>query len=104
MISDYLQLDLVKELGLEVLPQAEREKVIADMESILVNRINAQIITRLDEPAQQELEKVIDSNGDVWGFYRSHITGFDLMLAEIVASFKEEMLGLRDTVSDVVNT
>ena len=67
MIAELLNINLVKELGLDSLPEEKKNVLIGQMSDVVENRINLEILSLLSEPQKQDLDKVIDSNGDMQG-------------------------------------
>lgn len=100
MITELLNLNLVKELGLDSLPADKKQSLIQQMQDVLENRINIEIISNLTDSDKKDLDKVLESNGDLLAFYRDRIANFDVMVAETVATFKGEMLDMHKLVTD----
>lgn len=106
MLADYLSLDLAEELGLNALPQEERDAVIQDMGSILGNRITNASLMRLNDEQQARLDDMLAVQGDdadIFSFFKQEIPGFELLVQEIIAVFKEEMLDVRSAVDTAMN-
>jgi hypothetical protein len=89
-----LNIDLVKELGLEKLPEKRRQELIEQMTDVVDGRVNMKLLAMLSEQQKKDLDKVLDANGDVGGFFRQRIPGFEVFVAGIIADFKKEMLEL----------
>ncbi len=96
MITELLNLNLLKELGLDSLSQEKREALISRISGVVESRISLQISSLLPEADKKELDKVLDSDGDLVAFLRSKIANFDIMVAEIIANVKKELLDMRD--------
>lgn len=95
MIAELLNIDLVKELGLGSLPPEKKELLVSQMSEVVEGRINLEVLSILTEEEKIELDEILDSNGDMILFLRSKIPNFDLMVAEIVANFKKEILEMQ---------
>ena len=95
MIAELLNVDLVKELGLDSLPNDKKTALIDQMMQVLESRISIEVLSLLMEDDKKELDKVLDSDGDLLEFLRSKIPNFDLMVAETIANFKKEMLDMQ---------
>lgn len=95
MIAELLNIDLVKELGLDSLPSEKKELLVNQMSEVVESRINLEVLSILTEEEKVELDKVLDSDGDMVEFLRNKIPNFDLMVAETVASFKKEILEMQ---------
>ena len=92
MITELLNINLVKELGLDSLPQEKKELLINQMMEVVESRINLEVLSILTEDEKEELDTVLDSNADMVAFLRSKIPNFDLLVAETIANFKKEVV------------
>ena len=95
MITELLNINLVEALGLETLPAEQKEKLIGQMTEVVENRISTEVLSVLTKDEQKELDKILDSDGDILEFLKSKIPNFEIMVAETVANFKKEMLELQ---------
>ncbi len=101
MIAELLNINLVKELGLDSLPAEKKSALIDQMSGVVESRINLEVLSILTEEDKKELDKVLDSNGDMVAFLREKIPNFDLMVAETIANFKKEVLDMQGAVATV---
>ena len=101
MITELLNIDLVKELGLDSLPPEQKKALIDQMQSVLESRINLEVLSILTEDQKKELDKVLDSDQDLLQFLRSQIPNFDILVAETVANFKKEVLEMQAVTAAV---
>ncbi len=95
MITELLNINLVKELGLDSMPVEKKNLLINQMTEVVENRINLEVLSTLTEEDKKELDKVLDSDGDMIAFLRDKIANFDLMVAETIANFKKEVLEMQ---------
>jgi len=95
MITELLNINLVKELGLDSLPSEKKIALIEQMSAVVDSRINLEILSALTEGEKKELDKVLDSDGDMVVFLREKIPNFDIMVAETIANFKKEVLEMQ---------
>jgi hypothetical protein len=95
MITELLNINLVKELGLDSLPPEKKSALINQMLEVVESRINLEVLSILTEEEKRELDKVLDSDGDMIKFLRDKIPNFDLMVAETIANFKKELLDMQ---------
>lgn len=95
MIVELLNINLVKELGLDSLPHEKKSALIDQMLEVIESRINLEVLSILSEEQKKELDKVLDSGGDMVSFLRSNIANFDIMVAETIANFKKEILDMQ---------
>lgn len=92
MLIDYLNVDLNQALSLDKLPPEKKQALLQKMSTVLQNRISIQAIELLSEADQAELERIIDSGGDMITFLKSKIPNFEFLIGEITANFKQEMI------------
>ncbi|KKT00445.1 MAG: hypothetical protein UV76_C0010G0020 [Candidatus Nomurabacteria bacterium GW2011_GWA2_43_15] len=101
MIVELLNINLVKELGLDSLPPEKKNLLIDQMLEVIESRINLEVLSILTEEQKKELDKVLDSDGDMVEFLRDKIPNFDLLVAETIANFKKETLDMQQQVAAV---
>ena len=98
--DELIGVDLIRELGLDKLPKERQDKMIGEMSDAVMGRLNTRLITELSETDKGELERFLDTDGDIEVFFRSKLRDFDGITAEVIADFKNEMLGLQGVVRD----
>lgn len=98
MIAEFLQIDLISELGLDKLPEEARKSLEVQMMETLENRLASEIFPLLSEEDVDKLEALDDAK--VEGFLREKIPSIALIVAEVVAGFKKEMLELNAAVDN----
>lgn len=98
MITELLNINLVKELGLDSLPPEKRGVLINQMLEVVESRINLEVLSILTDDEKGELDKVLDSNGDMIAFLRNKIPNLDMLVAETVANFKKEILEMQQLI------
>jgi len=93
-------IDLMKELGLDSLPIEKQQQLASQMLEVVEKRIFREALYILTDREKKELDKVLDADdGDTIEFLRRKIPNFDILVAEIVADFKNEILNMRNNVS-----
>lgn len=102
MISDLLSVNLIKELGLDTLPAEKRQKLIDRMIDTIQSRISMRLLSMLTEDQKKELDAVLAKDGDVAAFMAGKIPNTEIIVAEIIADFKKEMLEMSSAVDNVV--
>jgi len=95
MIAELLNINLVKELGLDSLPAEKKAALIDQMMEVVESRINLKVLSILTEEEKKELDKVLDSDADMIAFLKSKIPNFEIMVAETIANFKKEILEMQ---------
>ncbi|OIO29483.1 hypothetical protein COX93_02300 [Candidatus Nomurabacteria bacterium CG_4_10_14_0_2_um_filter_30_12] len=95
MIAELLNINLVEELGLNSLPPEKKEALINQMSEVVENRINLEVLSILTEEEKKELDKVLNSDGDMVQFLKNKIPNFEFLVAEVIANFKKEILEMQ---------
>jgi len=103
MISELLNVDLVKELGLESLPKEKREALTNQMANALESRVSIAVLSRISDEEKKELNSLLDADKDVTAFLKEKVPNFDVLVAETVAGFKQEMLELQGIVQKQIS-
>jgi hypothetical protein len=87
--------DLFEALGLEKLPEDQREVILEQMGTTLMRAIVARLISMLNEEDQKAFETVLGASTDmdaVRVFFSEKIPNFHKIVNEEVATFKTEAL------------
>ncbi len=84
--------DLIKEFGLEGLPEESQAKVITAMTETLTNKITLRILEELSEEEREELEKVQESEDaeKTENFLKGKLPNYEGLVDEVVEDFKKE--------------
>ncbi|HEC30601.1 MAG TPA: hypothetical protein ENI66_01135 [Candidatus Yonathbacteria bacterium] len=98
---DILQKNIIKELGLENLPEDKREEVYLRISKIIYQNIIIRVVEILSEEEQDEFNKLLDEvaqeegeSDKVLEFLMAKINNFDDIVAEEIVRFKEESEGV----------
>ena len=87
---------LVKDLGIDSLPQDKQNELIIKMTEILLKRIFLETMEKLGEQGREEYEKMSEGEIEpeqVAAFFREKIKNYDGLVDAIIQDFREEMLG-----------
>lgn len=95
MQYDAMMQELVRELGLDRLPEDKQQQLLAQMGEVLMKRIFLETLEKLaeagkDEEYEQFMEKQ-PTQEEAEAFLTTHIPGYAEMVEGIVADFKNEM-------------
>lgn len=88
-----LNIDLIDALGLQNLDPAEQQKLLAEMEGIISERILVTGMSNLTDDQLDEIDQIEDPE-QLLGYLNSNVPNFEMLVAEEIAKFKEEMLNL----------
>ncbi|MEK7584647.1 MAG: DUF5663 domain-containing protein [Patescibacteria group bacterium] len=95
MIAELLNVDLVAALGLEKLPQDQKDQLLAQMTQVVDERLQSRILALLSEEDTKALDVVLAGGSSLESFLRERIPNFDMVVAEVIAEFKQEMLDMK---------
>ncbi|TSC53114.1 MAG: Uncharacterized protein LiPW39_437 [Parcubacteria group bacterium LiPW_39] len=92
--QDFLQKNLITELGLEDLPEGKKEELILKIGALIQQNILLRILSELGEKDKDEFDKVLaeENNEKTLAFLQSKISNFDELVKEEIAKFKEEAM------------
>jgi len=102
MLDTILKLNLLKELGLEQAPPEAQGKLLLQMSDLVEKRFLLTLLSQLEEKDKQELDQLLAQNASVENWLRTKLPDFDLLLAEVIGNFKQEMLDLNTAVTQKV--
>lgn len=87
--------NLVKDLGLNDLPEDKRNGIIIKMTEVLLKRIFLETMEKLGEKGREEYEKMSENNitpEEMEVFLKNNIKDYDKMVQNIIKEFKAEMI------------
>ncbi len=91
------QIDLIKELGIDKLEPAQKEKIIMDIGEIIQERIIIRIVEELPEEKQAEFKSILDKAEEnpelIDEFLKENLPGVEDMILEEIGDYKEGALG-----------
>ena len=93
MRKKLIQQNIIKELGLEKLPEDLQIKLLTQMTESVLKRITIEVFEKLSEKEREEFEK-LQSKGDVSqvdDFLKEKIPNYEEMVQEIIEDFKAEI-------------
>ncbi len=95
MDNQKIQESIIKELGLENLPEDEQAELLTTMTESILKRITISVLEQLTEEEKIEFDQVRDSDDPekISNFLREKIVNYDEMVENIIKNFKEEMRG-----------
>jgi len=92
--------NLIKELGLEGLPEERQIYLLTLMTESLLKRITINVLAKLSEADRLEYDKIRETNDpdQVLDFLKNKIPDYDKLVKETVEEFKKEM---KETAKDL---
>ncbi len=95
------QIDLIKELGINELPEEQREETLIQMGEIIQQRIVLRIVTELPEDKKVEFADVINSDDEkgeaVDAFLQENLPGIEELILDEIGKYKTEMKEFMDS-------
>jgi len=94
-IESLLNVDLIKELHLDGLPNAERQNILDEMSELIARAIWLRIMDNLNETQAESLGTLIDTatdHAEITNFLKQNIPSIEEIIREEVAKYKEMML------------
>jgi succinate dehydrogenase flavin-adding protein (antitoxin of CptAB toxin-antitoxin module) len=68
------------------------------MTDTVTARLNNAFLSRLDDEQKQELDKILEKDGDVMGFIKENVPNAQIIATEIIADFKKEAVELQNDI------
>ncbi len=85
---------IMKELGLEKLPQEKQEELLAKMGEVVLKKMFLETVDKLDEDGRKHFEKMLENKStpeEIEEFLKVKIPDYEKMVEKIVTDLKEEL-------------
>ena len=86
---------LVKELGIDSLPEEKRNELLIKMTEVLLKRIFVETMEKLGEEGREEYEKFLQNDNispeQAQEFFKTRIPNYESMIQQVIDEFKAEM-------------
>lgn len=93
-MATILQENIIKNLGLDSLPEKEQEEVLQRIGRIIFQTVLIRVMEYLDEAAKDEFEKILtekpNDEAAILGFLQAKIPNLDEIVNDEVSKFKQE--------------
>tara|TARA_Y100000294_G_scaffold144193_1_gene139071 strand:+ start:377 stop:697 length:321 start_codon:yes stop_codon:yes gene_type:complete len=88
-----IQQNIIKELGLEGLPEDKQIELLTTMTESVLKRITIKVLELLSEEDKKEFDQVRETNDPdkISEFLKDKIDNYDEMVEDVIKEFKEEM-------------
>jgi hypothetical protein len=86
---------LIKDLGIDSLPQDKQNELVIKMTEVLLKRIFLETMEKLGEQGREEYEKMSEGEIEpeqVAVFFKEKINNYDGLVEAIIQDFRAEML------------
>jgi hypothetical protein len=96
--------DIFYELGLENIPDEQKQKLLTTMVDTIINRMTARIFDELSEQQQEEFDKIVQGGNqkEIFGHLRKNVPDFDSMIFNEIELLKTELREIRPTIDKEV--
>lgn len=86
--------NLIKELGLDLLPEEEQEAALLTVGRIIFQSVLIRVLEQLNEKEKTEFEKLLKQSPDdeeaIYTFLQSKVPNLNELVGEEVAKFKQD--------------
>jgi hypothetical protein len=95
-INDALKLNLIKELGIDRLPQADQEAALLKIGDIIFQAVLIRVLDELKDEDRKELDVFLENPAhqndpeSFYSFLADRLSNLDEIVAEEVANFKRD--------------
>ncbi|MAF20654.1 MAG: hypothetical protein CMI55_03155 [Parcubacteria group bacterium] len=88
-----IQQNIIKELGLEGLPEDKQIELLTTMTESVLKRITIKVLELLSEEDKKEFDQVRETNDPdkISEFLKDKINNYDEIVEDVIKEFKEEM-------------
>lgn len=94
------QIDLIKELGINELPQQQREETLLQMGEIIQQRIVLRIVAELPEDKKEAFANVVNSEDEsgeaIDAFLEENLPNLEELVLDEIGKYKKEMKEFMD--------
>ncbi len=101
-MTTILQENIIKDLGLENLPQKEQEEALLNVGRIIFQSILIRVMEELDEAGKNEFEKILTEKPNdeeaVLNFLQSKLPNLNEIVNDEVLKFKQESVDFMKTI------
>ena len=92
--------DLIKEFGLENLPEEKQKALVEQVVNLIETRFNRALLNAMSEEDKQEFDKILAKGEGVEEFIKAKVLNFAELHKQIVDDLKQEMLKMKENVFD----
>lgn len=93
-MNPILQQNIMKDLGLDALPQDQQEQALQGISKIIFQSVIIKLLEKMNDEDAAEFEKVMEANMDneevVLSFLQSKFPDLDNIVSGEIAKFKQE--------------
>ena len=105
MKTSFLQENIIKLLGLENLPEDQKQKLLNQMSGVVQSRITRRLDAVLSDEQKNQFNKLTESGANdeqIGDFLKKSVPDFDDIATKEIIKFKEEMAQEAQTVKEAL--
>ncbi|MEA2092561.1 MAG: DUF5663 domain-containing protein [Patescibacteria group bacterium] len=103
-MEDILKQNIIKDLGLDSLPEEEQKKAFLKIGEIIFSGVLSRVLDELSDEEAAEFEKIISEKPDdeetVMGFMKAKVSNLDEIVNEEITKFKKESVDFMNEISE----
>ncbi len=94
MAKNLLTANIIDELGLKGLPDAEKQKLLDRMSAIVQTRVGRRIDDALNDVQRAQFSEILETNDEqkIKAFLDGNVPGYSQLVSDEIVSFKAEIL------------
>jgi hypothetical protein len=98
-------IDIIKELGLENLPEEEKDSLVSGLSQALQTRLSMRIMELLSKTEKTQMEELVATGDDhkVGEFVNSKVPGIDSIMRQELMKLKEELVANNELIKDAMS-
>lgn len=102
---DGQNIDIIKELGLEGLPEEEKDNLVSGLSQALQTRLSLRVMELLSESEKAEMEQLVAAGDDqkVGQYVAAKIPGLDSIMRQELTKLKEELVAGNEMIKEAMS-
>ena len=106
-MTTILQKNIIKDLGLDTLPEKEQEEALLIIGKIIFQSVLIRTMEELDEKSKNEFEKILSEKPNdeeaILGFLQSKLPNLDEIVNDEVSKFKQESVDFMKAINQTTS-
>lgn len=97
-------IDIIKELQLEGLPEEEKDNLVAGLSQALQTRVSLRVMGMLSDLEKKEVEALAEQGDDqrVGMYINSKVPGIDLIMKQELLKLRDELVSGNEMIKDAI--
>lgn len=91
----YITEEFLKELGLDKLPEEEKQRIMLQLMDVFTKRVMLKLIKNLDDNKLTEFDKFLETDPDpvsIFSYLADNVSNFDSIIEEEAKAFRQEAI------------